>query len=109
MSQIAGVSGSAVQKILARHGEKRRFLSEGGRTNRGSPEAVDSLLQTLRLLRADTMANSERLDLLACVQQFLVEKVREYHALERIKVAFEAAWTTHEFVAQVMTAAKELR
>ena len=30
--QIAGVSGSAVQKILGHHGETRRFLSEGGRS-----------------------------------------------------------------------------
>ncbi len=36
-SQIKGVSGTAVARILATFGETRPFLSEGGRTNRGGP------------------------------------------------------------------------
>lgn len=106
-SQISGVSGAAVKKLLARHGEMRRFLSEGGRTNRGGPEAVKSLFQTLQSLGASAMNEAERLHLLECVQGFLVSKVREYHELARIKAGFEASWTTHEFIARLMATAKE--
>jgi hypothetical protein len=34
-SQVRGVSGAAVKRILETHDETRPFSSEGGRTNRG--------------------------------------------------------------------------
>ncbi len=45
--QIKGASGKAVADILKSFGEKRPFAKEGGRTNRGGPYEVQSLLKAL--------------------------------------------------------------
>ena len=44
--QIRGASGAAVAAILKSFGEERPFAKEGGRTNRGGPSEVRSLLET---------------------------------------------------------------
>lgn len=46
-SQIRGQSGAAVQRVLRQFGETRRFLSEAGRTSRGSREAGIELAREL--------------------------------------------------------------
>ena len=46
-AQIKGASGQAVKKILEAHGEKRPFLSEGGRTNRGLRGDMEKMLLVL--------------------------------------------------------------
>ena len=91
-SQIKGVSPGAVKKILARHGESRDFLKEGGRTNRGAPGDVEKMLEALRLLRKEPpKSRNEILDLL---QGFLVGKVREYHLRQRLKIKYSPQMTT---------------
>jgi len=45
--QIRGASGAAVAAILKEFGEERPFAKEGGRTNRGGPAEIKSLLVAL--------------------------------------------------------------
>lgn len=46
-SQVRGLSGGTVTRILKRHGETRRFTSEGGRTSRGTLRIAESLRDLL--------------------------------------------------------------
>ncbi|MBI4832649.1 MAG: DUF4928 family protein, partial [Candidatus Lindowbacteria bacterium] len=66
-SQISGLSGAAVARILKAHGETRPFLTEGGRTNRGAPGAVSGMLDALRkmeLQKLDISARNKIMDTL---------------------------------------------
>ncbi|MCH8837042.1 MAG: DUF4928 family protein [Candidatus Marinimicrobia bacterium] len=46
-NQIRGIGGSSIRKILARHGESRAYLREGGRTTRSTVPAAQSLFPAL--------------------------------------------------------------
>ena len=45
--QIKGTNGRAVSKLLARYGETKPFLAEGGRTNMGLRGDIKALLNQL--------------------------------------------------------------
>ncbi len=49
-AQIKGAGGAAVRRILARFDEDRQFVKEGGRTNRGGPGSIASMLGCPRWL-----------------------------------------------------------
>lgn len=105
--QMKGVSPGAVKKILARHGESRNFLKEGGRTNRGAPRDVEKMLAALRLLKNEPpKSRNEILDLL---QVFLVEKIRDYHLRQRLKIKYRSQTTTWQAVHDLLALARESR
>lgn len=106
-SQIAGVSGSAVQQIIQRYGETRPFLSEGGRTNRGLAGDISSLLETLRPLHLERLSENDRMLALSEFQGFLVGKVRDYFNQERIKVSYDPTKTTWDAVHSLLVEAQE--
>ena len=83
-AQIRGLSGAAVSKILAQFKEARPFLSEGGRTNRGTPGAVASLLKCLEEMKLDKLSSEERKAVLRRLQEYLVRKVQEFHGQQRL-------------------------
>lgn len=105
--QMQGVSPGAVKKILAKHGESRDFLKEGGRTNRGAPGDVEKMLQALQLLKNEQPKS--RNQILDRLQGFLVEKVREYHKRQRLKIKYSTAVTTWQAVHDLLALAHELR
>lgn len=106
-AQIRGLSGAAVSKILAEFGETRPFLSEGGRTNRGTPGAVGSLLKCLTGMKLDQLKAEDRNGLLRKLQGLLVEKVQEFHGRQRIKFVFDARKTTRQIVHEILEAAQQ--
>lgn len=101
-AQIQGLTPSAVRKILASHGEYRPFLKEGGRTNRGGPAAVDGMLRRLRTLGLDREEEAARIEVLATLQHFLVEKVREYHDRRRISFVYNASQSTSSVIGVIL-------
>jgi hypothetical protein len=105
--QIRGVSGKATAKILMAFGETRHFLSEGGRTNRGTPGAVGSMLDCIRKMKLNPLDGEERNATLHTLQGMLVEKVREFHSRERLKFVFDATKTTRQIVHKILQAAEE--
>jgi hypothetical protein len=105
--QIRGVSGNATAKILAAFGETRHFLSEGGRTNRGTPRAVGSMLDCIRKMKLNPRDGGERNLALNALQEMLVERVREFHSRERLKFVFDAGKTTRQIVHEILVAAQE--
>lgn len=106
-AQIKGASGAAVKKILADFGEYRPFVSEGGRTNRGSPADARALLEALRHLDLDQFTQDERSSVLRGLQSWLVDRVREFHNQERIKPVYIPSQSTRQFVAEILSLAKE--
>jgi hypothetical protein len=101
-AQIRGLNPRSVQAILAEFGETRKFLGEGGRTNRGGPEVVGRLLDALRLLRLEKESGQVRNRILNEFQGLLVEKVREYHGRKRIEINYDASITTRAAVQEIL-------
>ncbi|MEO7215066.1 DUF4928 family protein [Mucilaginibacter sp.] len=92
--QIKGASGAAVAAILKSFGEERPFAKEGGRTNRGGPSEVKSLLLSLKELNLDSLDEIQRGDALISMQRFLVDKVIDFHNRQKIKLVFNSHLST---------------
>lgn len=105
-SQVVGVSGSSIAKILARFGETRAFLSEGGRTNRGLRGDIIGLLEALRAMRLETLSTDDRIAAIERMQEFLVDEIRAWHGKQRIEVEFDDQHTTRDFVSRILDKAK---
>lgn len=107
-SQIKGVGKSSVQKILARFGETRDFLKEGGRTNRGLPGDMAKLLDALKSADLKNLSADERNEILSEIQKFLVGKVGEYFSRERVKVIYNSTYTAWQSVHEILETAREV-
>lgn len=105
--QIAGMGRGALQKALAAHGEKRTFLKEGGRTNRGNHALVASLLDSVQGAQLDRVSEGERQSGLHAMQAFLAERVNDYFQQERIKVEFNPTSPARTFVASILAVAEK--
>ena len=97
-AQVKGASGENIKRILNCFGEKRPFVSEGGRTNRGLRSAIESMLFTLNTMNLDQLSESERNTIIEKFQSFLVEKVKEFHSKERLKVTYDPSMSTWKFI-----------
>ena len=100
-------SGEAVKEVLAKFGETRHYTSEGGRTNRGSLSAVKLMLKALVPAHLETMSGAERDAVLERCQAFLVEKVREYHNRQRLKITYTQAASTWHLIKSILDTADE--
>ena len=104
-AQIQGVNPSALKNFLARFGEKRPFLREAGRTNRGAPATVQTLFDSLSGLQLKEMSEKSRNEILTGFQAFLVERVQEYHAQNRLSFVYEPENTTSSMMRELLRAA----
>ncbi|MBC6956373.1 MAG: DUF4928 domain-containing protein [Chloroflexi bacterium] len=105
-SQIIGTSGKAVQSILAKFGETRPFLSEGGRTNRGLRGDIQSLLSHLDEPTFTAMDSEARRVILSEFQQVLVQRVQDWHNRQRIKVTFSSHKSTRTLIKEILQIAR---
>lgn len=96
--QIKGASGAAVAGILRFYGEERPFAKEGGRTNRGGPAEIKSLLTTLETLLLDSENEDSRNSKLREMQFFLVERVNDFHNRQKLKLIFNPSLSTWHLV-----------
>lgn len=106
-SQIKGVGGTAVTRILYTFGEARPFLKEGGRTNRGGPGDIGKMLEALKSAGLDLFPVKERKEIARELQSFLVEKVREFHNRERLKIMYDASKSTWQAMHDLLAMARE--
>jgi hypothetical protein len=97
-----------VQTILAKFGETRQFLGEGGRTNRGGPGDVRRLLEVLKRLRLESESEAVRNKTLDEFQRLLVEKVQEYQSRKRLEITYNASVTTWAAVHEVLKQAGQV-
>ena len=87
--QIKGTSGRAVSELLARYGETKPFLAEGGRTNMGLRGDMKALLNQLAKTELATLPLDERSVVLGEIQRFLVGKVQEYPTRPGLRVKYD--------------------
>jgi hypothetical protein len=106
-SQIQGASGAAVKGILARFGERRPFLSEGGRTNRGGPGDIGRMLDALKQIRLDRQSADVRIQILETLQGILVDRIREWHNRQRLTFTFDRSHSTWQVVREMLERARE--
>jgi hypothetical protein len=106
-SQISGAGRAAVTSILERFGETRPFLQEGGRTNRGLRGEIKRLLDAVAGAGLDRLSETSRNEVLKELQGILVQKVHEYHDLQRLEVSYEPSKSTWQFICELLDAARE--
>lgn len=106
-SQIKGVSGAAVARILSTFGEIRPFLKEGGRTNRGGPGDIGKMLDVLKTAGLDRFLVNERREIIKELQFILVEKVRAFHGRERLRIVYDASKSTWQAMRDLLAVARE--
>lgn len=104
--QIRGASGNKVKEILATFDETRRFVREGGRTNRGLPSDIAGLLDALKISNLADLKPSEREKELNSLQAILVKKVQEFHDRQRLKPTFDPSNALLGFISEILSLAK---
>jgi len=103
--QIRGASGAAVAAILKEFGEERPFAKEGGRTNRGGPAEIKSLLVALKTLKLERETKAFRNTELHSMLQFLVDRVRDFHNRQKINLTFNPSLSTWHIVHNLLAEA----
>jgi hypothetical protein len=58
-------------------------------------------------LGLDKQTDDKRIEFLQSCQRFIVDKIREFHCQERIKIVFEPMGTIRDLVCQILDKAKE--
>jgi hypothetical protein len=106
-TQIKGASGAAVASILKSFGEERPFAKEGGRTNRGGPLEVRLLLKMLKQLQLEKEVEEVRNAKLQIMKAFLVERIKDFHNRQKIKLTFNPALTTWHIIHNLLAAATD--
>ncbi len=97
-TQIKGASRAAEANVLSLFGEERIFTKEGGRTNRGGPSEIKSLLLSLKTLNLELVSEEERKNTLLSMLSFLVERVKDYHNREKVKLVFNPTHSTWHII-----------
>ena len=105
--QLRNASKPNVQKILARFGEDRILLKEGGRTNRGLVKNLLPLLDALKGSRIQEFSDSDREEALCRMQGFLAEKAREQFNAEKLTIDYRREFTSRGIIAMLLQSARE--
>ena len=106
-SQVKGASGESVKRILAKFGEIRPFVAEGGRTNRGLRGDIRTMLGVVATTELKESSSGQRIAILEELQRYLVGKVVEFHNRQRIKFVYDLMKTTRQFVKDILVAARQ--
>jgi hypothetical protein len=106
-AQIKGASGTAVANILKKFGEFRAFAKEGGRTNRGGQGDIKPLFTALQRLNLEVLSPQERNHILTVFQQYLVDRIRDFHNRQKIKLVFDPKLSTWQTFHLLINIAKE--
>lgn len=97
-AQIKGASGAAVAAILSNFGETRPFAKEGGRTNRGGQGDIRPLFKSLAALKLESLSPEQRNEVLTSFQAFLVERVKDFHNRQKLKLVFDPKLSTWQII-----------
>ncbi|MCC0766392.1 DUF4928 family protein [Micrococcus luteus] len=106
-TQVQGLSGSSVSRLLRQHGEERKFTSEGGRTSRGTVGVAQSLMGLLNDFElekpGEVRINS---DVAFLAEGYFVEKLREeYFDRQTIEVEVSPEQPVSVSVDRILNAA----
>ena len=105
--QLKNATRANVQKILARFGEERVLLQEGGRTNRGLMKNLTSLLEALSSSSIGDISPQNIDAELINMQRFLVEKARERFNAEKLSFEYRKDMTSRELIGLILESARK--
>jgi hypothetical protein len=103
--QLKNATVAGVQKILAKFGEKRTLVKEGGRTNRGLVKNLIPLLEAIGESQMPSFNQKKRDEALGEMQAFLAEKAKEALDAPKITFAYQATTTSRDAVGQILASA----
>ena len=99
--QVLGLGRGAIQKILMDHGIRQVLAEEGGRTSRGSIGVMKSYVACLNELHREG-----KLDLNA-VENWWVDRVREYFAAKPFRLRSDAARSMQDVLLDLLQQAEK--
>ena len=105
--QLKNASKPNVQKILARFGEKRVLLKEGGRTNRGLMTNLAPLLDGLNNNDFMNLGEGDRDMAIEAMQSFLADRARDLFNSNKISFQYKSGISSREIVNSILKAAQE--
>lgn len=105
--QLRNATRAKVQSILARHGEQRVLLKEGGRTSRGLVRSLTPLLEDLSNADLELLTQAEREAEFDRMQFMLVGKAREVFDAEKLSFEFRHRTASREVIRVILDAAHE--
>ena len=106
-SQVRGLSGSMVSRVLRGHGEFQEFTSEGGRTSRGSLPTAQELAALLNDVLSDGLEDGEREHIASKMQKFFVRCIQnDCFAKQHMKVDVDVAKPVSAIVSDVLNTAR---
>ena len=105
--QLRNASRQNVQKILARYGEERILLQEGGRTNRGLMRNLQPFLQALADAHMDQLSLESREYEIGSMQAVLADKARAIFNAEKVSFDYRLGMTSREIVGAILASAGE--
>lgn len=107
-SQVRGLSGSSIAKILEQHGETRLFTREGGRTSRGTVHLAESFRDILNGIPLTHSENLSATDISFLLEDFFTACVRfDYFDKQTIKVDIDPTKPVSAIVSDILDAAAE--
>jgi hypothetical protein len=105
-NQVRCTGGPAIRRILARYGETRTYLKEGGRTTRSTRAVADQLVARLNTVAELAALSTAELNLmLDQLQSWLVERVRDYFNRQRLEVEISLERPGPQVIEDILDAA----
>ena len=106
-TQVRGLSGSLVSRVLKEHGETQEFTSEGGRTSRGTLPAAQEFADILNNLFPNGIAEADRTEAAEALQSYFVRCIQlDYFAKQRMKVDIDPSKPVSGIVSDILRAAR---
>jgi len=99
--QVLGLGKGAAQSILKKHGITRVLAAECGRTSRGSIDNMREYVAFLNGLHTQGLIN------LDAIEDFWIEKVRDFFASKPFKIKMDASQSLRTVVRGVLSQAEE--
>lgn len=107
-SQVRGLSGPAIAKILDQHGEKRIFTREGGRTSRGTVFLAAAIRDVLNDTHVSGSDPIDAVYISSKLEAFFTKCVRlDYFDKQRISVDIDYTKPISSVVSDILKAAAE--
>lgn len=108
-SQVSGLSGVAISRLLQEHGENRKFTSEGGRTSRRTARLAESIRDLLQEFDGtSTHGHQISPDIAFKAEAFFVDRLREeYFDKQTIQVELSPEQPVSVAVGKILEASRQ--
>lgn len=107
-SQVRGLSGPTISKILERHGETRTFTREGGRTSRGTIYLAAAFREVLNNTLIPEDINIDTVFVSTQLEEFFTQCVRlDYFDKQRITINLDHTRPVSVVIGEIIKATAE--